>query len=291
MAARRDAALLHPACRRAHPIRLAACRQRPPDPARHPRQQRNRYDQRGRTCPAGRPPPGESGRAMSILAAAAFIVMTVLVYGGSKLAHRRWRNLILSPLILTPVAIMAILALCRIPYETYNEGGRWLSAMVGPATVALAVPLHKNAALLKKHALEISAGVAAGWMTGTAAALGICRLFHLDRALADSLLLRATTTPIALAVSGMIGGISTLTAVFVLITGILGTVLGPLVIRWTRIRSEVAQGVLMGSSAHTAGAHKAFELGAVPGSIASVSMLLSAFLSLFLIPLVAGFAA
>ncbi|ASS64978.1 MULTISPECIES: LrgB family protein [unclassified Paenibacillus] len=228
---------------------------------------------------------------MSALAAAGFIFLTVLVYGGSKLAHRRWSILILSPLIVTPAAIMAILALCRIPYETYNEGGRWLSAMVGPATVALAVPLHKNAALLKKHSLEIAAGVAAGWMTGTAAALGICRLFHLDRMLADSLLLRATTTPIALAVSGMIGGISTLTAVFVLITGILGTVLGPLVISWTRIRSEVAQGVLMGSSAHTAGAHKAFELGAVPGSIASVSMLLSAFLSLFLIPLVAGFVA
>ena len=188
-------------------------------------------------------------------------------------------------------AVIVILSAFRIPYESYDTGGRWLAAMVGPATVALAVPMHKNAALLKKHALEISAGVAAGWITGTAGALLICRLFHLDVKLADSLMLRATTTPIALAITKIIGGISTLTAVFVLITGILGTMLGPLMIRWIRIRSEVAQGVLMGSSAHTAGTHKAFELGAVPGSIASIAMILSAFISLLLIPLLAGFAA
>lgn len=213
-----------------------------------------------------------------------FILLTVAIYWASKKLYRFKPNVLLSPLLITPLMIICILGFGNIPYSTYNTGGQWLGKMIGPATIALAVPMYKNAAMLKKYALEIVAGVSGGWIVGVAAALIVSRMLDLDTSLIDSLLLRSTTTPIAIAITNMIGGISTLTAVFVIVTGIIGSVLGPFMIRAARIRSEVAKGILMGSSAHAAGTHKAFEFGAISGAIASIAMILTAFISLALVP-------
>ncbi|MGG4145059.1 LrgB family protein [Paenibacillus algorifonticola] len=217
-----------------------------------------------------------------------YVLLTVGIYWGAKQLHRLKPMLLLSPLLVTPIAVIIILALGKIPYQNYNEGGHLLSSMVGPATIALAVPMYKNAAIMKKHAFEIITGVLSGWIFGMMAALLFSRSLELSDSLIDSLLLRSTTTPIALVINDMIGGISTLTAIFVLVTGILGTIIGPLVIRVARIRSDIAKGVLMGSSAHSAGAHKAFEFGLVPGSIASIAMIATAFISLALLPWLTG---
>ncbi|AJY76748.1 LrgB family protein [Paenibacillus beijingensis] len=213
-----------------------------------------------------------------------FVLLTVAIYWGSKKLYRYKPNVLLSPLLITPAVVICILGFGHIPYSSYDAGGRWLGKMIGPATIALAVPMYKNAAMLKKYALEIVAGVLGGWIIGVASALIISRLLNLDTSLIDSLLLRSTTTPIAIAITNMIGGISTLTAVFVIVTGILGSILGPMMIRAARIRSDVAKGILMGSSAHAAGTHKAFEFGAISGAIASIAMILTAFVSLAFVP-------
>lgn len=220
-----------------------------------------------------------------MMKAITFLLLTVLLYGGAKKLYRAKPAIVLSPLLVTPIALIIILSAGHISFADYNEGGKWLTRLIGPATVALAVPLHEHFDILKKHAKEIALGTLGGSLMGFLSALEISRLLHLHDSLLAGIMLRSTTTPIALAVSSRIGGASAITAVIVLITGLLGMTTGPFVIRALRIRSECAKGVLMGTSAHTAGSYKAFELGGgLAGAIATVSMLATALLTLGLLP-------
>lgn len=222
-----------------------------------------------------------------MLAAACFLA-TVAIYWGVKRLYRVRPVMILSPLLITPAAVIAILLWSGIPYESYNAGAGWLSDMIGPATVALAVPLYKNVHILKKHALAIGISVFAGSTVAIISSVWLARELRLPPQIIDSLAPRSATTPIALAISGMNGGLPAMTALFVLMTGLLGMMIGPAVIRIFRIRGEIARGVMLGTSAHTAGTSKAFEFGSVTGSISSIAMILTAFFTLFTAPWILG---
>lgn len=220
-----------------------------------------------------------------MIAAIAFIVLTMLIYWGAKRVYRLKPIVLLSPIILAPIVVILILIVGRIPYAEYNAGGRWLTDMIGPATVALAVPFYKHLDVLKKHAFAIVAGTIGGSLIGFGAAFALARLLHLDHTLMSELMLRSTTTAFAIVVSNQIGGVAAVTAVIVMITGILGMVAGPYAIRAFRIRSDIAKGVVMGTSAHTAGATRAFQMGEVSGSIATISMMVAAFFTLIVVPM------
>lgn len=219
-----------------------------------------------------------------MITAIASLLLTVLIYWGSKRLYRIKPIVLLSPLLVTPIVLIFILVKADIPYDVYNTGGKWLSNMVGPATVALAIPLHKNFHVLKKHAVKVIVGTLAGSAMGFLTSIGIAHLLHLDSSLMSSLMLRSTTTAIAIAVSNQIGAISSITAVIVLITGLLGMTIGPFVIRTLRIRNDIAKGVMLGTSAHNAGTRKALDLSDVSGAIATISMILSAFLTIGIAP-------
>ncbi|MEK8129966.1 LrgB family protein [Paenibacillus filicis] len=214
-----------------------------------------------------------------MLYAACFIV-TILIYGAVKRLYRLRPVTLLSPLLLAPAFIVAVLLESGIPYGTYEAGTSWISSMIGPATVAMAVPLYKNVHILKKHALAIGVSVLTGALVSITTSVWLARSLQLSDQIVGSLAPRSATTPIALAVSGMNGGLPALTALFVLLTGLLGILIGPLVIRIFRIRNAIARGVLLGTSAHTAGTTKAFEYDALTGSISSISMILTAFVIL-----------
>ena len=216
--------------------------------------------------------------------AACCLFVTVFIYLGSKRLYIRIPRAYLTPLIITPAAVILIVLWGDVPYSSYNNGTKWLTDMIGPATVTLAVPLYKNLGILKKHAAAIVAGVLSGAILAILTSVLLAEALHLSPSLAESLAPRSATTPIAMAVAGAIGGIPNMTAVFVLITGILGVVAGPLVIRLLRIDNEIARGVLLGTSSHTAGTSKAFEFGAVAGSISSIAMILTAFITLCAAP-------
>jgi predicted murein hydrolase (TIGR00659 family) len=205
---------------------------------------------------------------------------TIAIYWIVKRLYRARPILLLSPLLLVPVFIITLLAGSHIPYSIYADGTSWISGMIGPATVALAVPLYKNLPMLKKHALAITVSVLAGALISIATSVWLARSLRLSEQIVDSLAPRTATTPIALAVSGMNGGLPAMTALFVLLTGLLGSLIGPPVIRLLRLRHAVSRGVLLGTSAHTAGTNKAFEYDAVTGSISSIAMILTAFVIL-----------
>ena len=130
-----------------------------------------------------------------------------------------------------------------------------------PSTVALAVPLYKNFAILKKHAWTVGVSVLSGAVLAYLSSAWLAKELKLNAQIMESIAPRSATTPIAMAISQLTGGVPAITALFVLMTGLLGMLIGPVIIRIFRIRNEIARGVLLGTSAHTAGTSKAFEFG------------------------------
>lgn len=214
-----------------------------------------------------------------------YIVATLAIYTISKKIYQRYPKVYLSPLLITPVMLILILMTKGISFEDYNTGGQWLSKMLQPATIAFAIPLYKYYDVLKKHAVVILVSVLTGSITAIVSSALIAELLKLDASMVNSLIPRSVTTPIAMNISQIIGGVPNITAVFVIITGLLGTMLGPMIVKWFRIESEVARGVLLGTGAHGTGTSKAFEFSSLTGTISSISMIVSALLTLGIAPI------
>lgn len=212
-----------------------------------------------------------------------FLGLTIAVYLVTKRIYAASGKMYASPLIITPLVIIGFLLITGSSYESYNAGGKWLSDLLQP-TIAFAIPLHKNFKLLKKHAAEIAAGVLSGTVTAVLSSMLLAKLMHLSGDLATSLVPRSVTTPIAMSISQSIGGVPSITAVFVILTGVLGTMMGPSVLRLFHIENEVARGVSLGTAAHGTGTSKAFELSSLTGTISSISMILAALFSIGLAP-------
>lgn len=213
-----------------------------------------------------------------------FFGLTVAVYLLAKRIYASSGKVYPSPLIITPVVMIGFLLITGISYNSYNAGGKWLTDLLQPATMAFAIPLHKNFKVLKKHAAEIAAGVLSGTVMAVISSILLAKWLHLSGDLATSLVPRSVTTPIAMSISQSIGGVPSITAVFVIITGILGTMMGPTVLRIFRIDNEIARGVSLGTAAHGTGTSKAFELSSLTGTISSIAMILSALLSIGVAP-------
>lgn len=206
-------------------------------------------------------------------------LFTIAVYLVAKRLYRYKPILLFSPLLFTPIVLVCLLLVTHTAYDTYNAGGKWLAYMLQPATIAFAVPLYKHYPLLKKHAAQILVSVMSGSAVAVFSSAVLALLLHVDKQVMYSLLPRSVTTPIAMNVSQMIGGVPSITAVLVLITGLLGSVIGPYVISYLRIQDDIARGVMLGTSAHGAGTSKAFEIGSVTGTVSSISMILAALLT------------
>ncbi|GIO42153.1 MULTISPECIES: CidB/LrgB family autolysis modulator [Paenibacillus] len=214
------------------------------------------------------------------------LAITLVVYVLSKHLYRIHPRVYLSPLLITPLTLVIGLIWTQIPYETYHSGGKWLSFLLQPATIAFAVPLYKYFDVLKKHMVEILASVLTGSVVAMLSSAVLAKWMHLDSELITSLIPRSVTTPIAMNISEMIGGVPNITAVFVIMTGLLGVTLGPLVAKLFRIESEIARGVLFGTSAHGTGTSKAFEFSSLTGTISSISMIVAGLFTLVAAPVI-----
>lgn len=213
------------------------------------------------------------------------LLMTTSLYVIAKHCYKKKPKIYLSPLITVPLLISLVLLFSHISYETYNEGAKWLSLMLQPATIAFAVPLYRYRAILQKHAYEIIFSVLLGSIVAICSSALIAEMLHIDPQVAGSLIPRSVTTPIAMDISQISGGIPSITAVFVIMTGLLGSLLGPFVIQFFKIKSEVARGILFGTSAHAVGTSKAFEFSTTTGTVSSLSMIIAAIISVCAMPL------
>lgn len=223
-----------------------------------------------------------------LVAAVFWSAATIAFYLAAKLAYRRWRRWWLMPLALAPIMLIAAALALHTSYHDYIRGTHWIVGLLGPATVAFAVPIYEQRALIRRYWPVLAFGMLAGSITSMATAWALASVLGLNDALRLSLLPRSISTPFAMAVSGEIGGVPDLTAVFVVITGILGAVIGEVMLARFPIRSAMARGALLGVGAHGAGTAKAHEMGREEGSIAGLVMVLVGLFNVLFAPVLAA---
>lgn len=212
-------------------------------------------------------------------------ISTILFYIVAKYLYQQTKYIFLSPLVVCPAVLISLLLAFHVSYDTYHNGTQWITDMLQPATVAFAVPLYKYHKLLKKHMIAIIIGVSGGSMIAIISSIFFGKWLHVAPQMIESLAPRSVTTPIAMNVSQNIGGLPIMTAVFVILTGITGMIIGPLVLRWLPIKQKISQGMLLGMGAHGAGASKAYEIGPTEGAIASLTMIVAGLVTIVLAPL------
>lgn len=195
---------------------------------------------------------------------------------------------ILNPLIVTAALIIGCLFGVGIDYETYNKGASYLSWLLTPATVCLAIPLYKQLHLLKKHGAAVAAGITSGVVTSAVSIFLMCRVLGLSHVHYVTLLPKSITTAIGMGVSQEAGGIVTLTVMSIVLTGVLGNMAGETILRLFKVRHPVAVGLALGTSAHAVGTAKALELGEIEGAMSSLSIAVAGLLTVIAVPIMAN---
>ncbi|AVG16146.1 murein hydrolase effector protein LrgB [Chromobacterium vaccinii] len=213
-------------------------------------------------------------------------VLTVVLYWVVKKYYLKTRSWWSTPILAVPLLIIGLVVLARVPYQTYFADTRWLTWLLGPATVAFAVPIYEYRALIRKHWLSLGCGVLAAIPVAVASSVMLARWLDLPDLMQKSLAPRSISTPFALAAAQTLGGSADLTALFVVVTGVCGMMLGQLMLALLPIRSKLARGALFGAAAHAAGTAKASEIGAEEGVVASLTMMLAGVATVFAAPLI-----
>ncbi|WP_339995859.1 LrgB family protein [Priestia aryabhattai] len=214
------------------------------------------------------------------------IVATVALYLVMAKVYVRFSYPILIPVLTTTIFVILLLLAFHISYDEYMIGGKWINSLLGPAVVALAYPLYKQREMLVKYSVPIIGGVFVGLFAGMISGLVFAEVFGVDRSLILSIIPKSITTPVAIQIATGLGGVPSMTVVFVMIAGFSGVILGPLLLKWVRIKSSLGKGIALGSASHALGTSKAFEYGELTVSMSSVSMTLSAVLGSVFGPIV-----
>ena len=200
------------------------------------------------------------------------IALTVVAYWIGVKVQKKTGLVICNSMIVTVALLIAVLLVFHIPYEDYYQGGSLINMFLGPATACMAVTVYAKIDLLKKNWLPVLAGCLAGTLTAIGSILLMSRLFGLDKAFTVSLLPKSVTTPIATAVSEGHGGIVPITVAAVIVTGILGNLVSPLLIKLFRIKDPMAAGLGIGTCSHALGTAKALELGETEGAMSGLAI-------------------
>ena len=214
-----------------------------------------------------------------------WLALTLLAYLGSRWLYRRTGRYLLSPLILVPAVLLAIAVPLHTAYAEYARNTHWLMSVLGPVTVAFAVPIWQQRALLARHWPALTLGMLMGSAASIGSSWGLAHLLALDSSVSLSLVPRSITTPFAMPLAKDLGGVPELTAVFVMFTGVLGAMLGGVLLKYLPLRTPLARGALFGVGAHGAGVSRAHEVGGEEGSVAGLVMVLTGLLNLFAAPL------
>jgi predicted murein hydrolase (TIGR00659 family) len=212
---------------------------------------------------------------------------TVAAYLVARWLYSKWRRPWVPPLVVAPLLLALAMFAFGVPYRDYASGAGWLVGMLGPATVAFAVPIYEQRALIRREWRVLLAGGVAGSATAVATSWGLATLLEVHGAARLSLLPRSTSTPFAMEVSARIGGVPELTAVFVVVTGVLGALVGEVLLARLPLRSTLARGALLGAGAHAVGTAKANELGQTEGAVSALVMVLVGLLNVASAPLLA----
>ncbi|PEH54630.1 LrgB family protein [Yersinia kristensenii] len=211
---------------------------------------------------------------------------TLALYFANKKLYRRRRSLLLMPLVLTPMVLVLLLVVTHISYQDYIGETHWLLWLLGPATIAFAVPVYENLSIIRRHWLSLTAGVITAITVAVVSSVWLAKLLTLSEEVQRSLAVRSITTPFALEAAKQLGGQPDLVALFVVITGVFGMAVGDLLFLRLSVRSGLAKGAGLGASSHGAGTAKAHEMGQQEGVVSSLVMMLAGIITVISAPLI-----
>lgn len=203
------------------------------------------------------------------------VVLSIAAYEVGVFLKKKTNSPIFNPLLVSIVLVMLVLIVFRIDYDSYNSSAKYLSYLLTPATVSLAIPLYQQLELLKKNFVAIMLGILSGVLTSAGVILAMSILFGLSHEEYVTLLPKSITTAIGMGVSEELGGYVTITVAVIIVTGILGNIIGEMVCRVFRIKNPISRGLALGTSAHAIGTARAMEMGEVEGAMSSLAIVVA----------------
>ena len=212
---------------------------------------------------------------MFINSATIGVVLSIFAYQLGVFLKKKTNSSLLNPLLVSIVIVMAILVIFHVDYESYNSSAKYLSYLLTPATVSLAIPLYRQMEILKKNFKAIILSVLAGALTSMGVILVMAILFGLSHEEYVTLLPKSITPAIGMGDSEELGGYVTITVAVIIVTGILGNIIGETVCKVFRIKNPISRGLALGTSAHAIGTTKAMEMGEVEGAMSSLAIVVA----------------
>lgn len=207
------------------------------------------------------------------------VMISILSYELGRLLKKKFKLAIFNPVLISIISVMLLLLLFNVDYTSYNEGAKYLSYLLTPATVCLAIPLYEQLELLRKNMKAITIGLVSGVLTSLVCVFVLSMLFHLNHEAYVTLLPKSITTAIGMGVSEEMGGMVTITVAVIIITGVLGNMIAESICKIFRIEEPIAKGIAIGSSAHAIGTAKAMEMGEIEGAMSSLSIVVAGLLT------------
>lgn len=217
------------------------------------------------------------------------VTVSLLAYYLGTLLKKKFKLGILNPLLVSIAFTILILVCADVDYEIYSQGATYLSWFLTPATVCLAIPLYEQWELLKKNYKAVILGIIAGVLTSLGTVYVLAKLMGLSHEEYVTLLPKSITTAIGMGVSEELGGYVTITVAVIVVTGVIGNILGEFICKIFRITEPISKGLALGTSAHAIGTVKAMELGEIEGAMSSLSIAVAGILTVILAPVFANF--
>lgn len=214
------------------------------------------------------------------------VFLTVGTFLFGQWCQKKTKSALCNPILIATALIIGVLLVTGMDVADYQSGSKPITWLLTPTTVCLALPMYEQLKVLKKNLPAILAGIAAGTVTSLLVVWQMCILLQLDRQMTVSLLPKSITTAMGMVLSEENGGISALTTVVIIITGILGSLTGPGLCKLLRLCDPISQGVALGTASHVIGTSKANELGALQGAVSSLSLACAGIMTAFLFPFV-----
>lgn len=207
------------------------------------------------------------------------VAVSIAAYEAGSLLKKKYHSALFNPLLLSVAATIVLLILFRIDYDTYYEGAKYLSYLLTPATVCLAVPMYEQLELLKKNLKAVMVGILSGVLMSLGCILVMAIVFGLNHETYVTLLPKSITTAIGMGVSEELGGYVTITVATIVITGVLGNIIGEGLCKLLHIEEPIAKGVALGTASHAIGTARAMEMGEIEGAMASLSIAVAGLLT------------
>lgn len=217
------------------------------------------------------------------------VTVSLIGYGAGIMLKKKFKYAFLNPLLISIIFVIGVVMLCGMDYESYENSAQYLSYLLTPATVCLAVPLYQQMTLLKKNLAAVACGILAGVLASLGSVLLLAFLFGLEHDVYVTLLPKSITTAIGMGVSEELGGLVTITVAVIIVTGVIGNVIGEAVCKLFRIYEPIAKGLALGTSSHAIGTAKALEMGEVEGAMSSLAIAVAGLLTVIGASVFAGF--